>query len=1066
MKLEIVKNMIIEEHKNFIQQKDGLISNGILDTTDICIFWKDKERRFVGVNRAFLEFYGFASQEELIGKTDEDMGWHSDPDPFKNDEWRVLKEGISTYHVHGKCMVRGEEHDILASKSPLYEADGSIVGLVGHFEDVTKDYQQKDEIRKLNETLSHIPSGICIAQIHFQRVIIKSINEYLLHMMGESAQQFVEEDIAELSRLLMKDEVEGWKQKANEIYSNASAFDGLYRFKKPKRDKYQWLRIVGVKARLENDEEYLYFTFTNEDELKFSENREKVLRTMYASSVDAASLVVWEFDVKTRSIHFAKSAYTVQRCKELGLTSVMHNVPDCFYPGMDEENKQKIKQFHDDAIAGKPFSAIDVIYQLEGQNYPLYLHLTYTAAFDETGKTVKAYGTANDYSQQKAMEKDYERELLSINYNQDPNMFAKGHHDLTDNKVLDYYKSNNTVMDVSHMTYDQAYHSLINYIYGDEKKQEYLAMYDRQNLIANFHAGQNFFQMEYRRDHKDNSAMWVNMEIHTFQNPSNGHIECFIYSRDITDSHIRQQMINNLKRIGYEKIALISCLDQRLGIYSPSEKRDSWVKTMDVDNYDAYARSIICSNLLQLDQLETTTSTSLQTVIEKLETKDLYGLSVNQRDENGELHRKYLSYSYLDQDRSVISVTVQDITEQYQKEQEQVHQLLEAKKKGDEANIAKSNFLSRMSHDIRTPLNGIIGMTYLAKKETDPKKCQDYLNKIDTSSKFLLGLVIDILDMTKIESNKIVLHPEPYASNIFINYIEAVIRPLCTEKGQKLIMDLPTRDDVVPVIDILRINQIFFNLFSNAVKYTPEGGTITCRLRESLQEDHKLMMEVDVIDTGIGMDAKLQKTLFDPFVQGERSDTASNRGTGLGLAIVKSLTELMGGTISVTSELGKGSDFHFHVIFDYIDASKIKQKKKKTDEDAAEADLSGKHILLCEDHPLNQEITKTLLESRGAIVEIAGDGDQGVRLFKDSAIGTFDLILMDIRMPVKDGYQATKEIRALPRIDAKHLPIVAITTDAFGEDVEKCLAAGMNGHLSKPIDPDKMYHLLGTYLAK
>lgn len=1052
-----------KENSNTLEMLNDLLAGKVLETTSLCIFWKDNERRFLGVNQAFLDFYGFPSREIVLGKTDEDMGWHSDPDPFKNDEWRVLNEGISTSRVHGKCLVKGEERDILASKNPIIE-NGRIIGLIGYFEDVTDVYHQKDEIRKLYETINHIPSGICIAQIKFQRVVAQSFNSYLLEMLGPELKQYAGKDMADLSRLLQREDAADWQDKADIVYLKPSIFNGVYRFKRSGKDTYQWIRVNGVKGRLTNDEEYLYFTFTNEDELKISENREMTLRKMYASSVDAANIVVWEFDLKTKTIHFAKSAYTVERCKEVGLPYVVHNVPEYFFPYLDKENAAKAKKFHDDLYLGKSSSSVDIECTFKQQKIPMHLHMTYTVAFDANGKPSKAYGTSRNFSKEKAAEAEYERELIALGSRTDNDFIAKGHHDLSDNKVLGYYKADQHVMDLDGMTYDMAYQSLQNYIYGEAEKKKYLDLYDRHNLINRFHAGETFFEIEYRRKSIVKNAMWVNMEVHTFQNPTTGHIECFIYSYDITEKHIRQEMTNNLKRLGYEKIGLISIPDHKFALYLPSAGTKEWELADHTDDLEDYRDDLVKNNVPLAEQEIVRQATSIATVKEQLLAKGSYAYTFNQVNEQGELRRKYVYFSYMDGDNSVIAFTVQDITQQYQKEQEQIQELLDAKQKGDEANKAKSDFLSRMSHDIRTPLNGIIGMTYLARKEKDLVRTDMYLDKIDTSSKFLLGLVNDILDMTKIESNKIVLHPEPYPREVFENYIDAVILPLCEGKGQKLVIDMQTVDNVVPLIDSLRNNQIFFNLFSNAVKYTPEGGTITYKLREHITENNQLMMEADVIDNGIGIDAQLQKTLFDPFVQGERSDTAANRGTGLGLAIVKSLIELMGGTVSVTSEVGKGSDFHLQAVFDYVPAEEVQKQKEETEK--AEIDLTNRHILLCEDHPLNQEITKTLLESKGMLVNIASDGVQGVHAFQDSPVGAYDLILMDIRMPVMDGYEATKQIRALPRADARTIPIIAVTADAFGEDVNKCLAAGMNDHLSKPLDPDKMYEVINSYLQK
>ncbi len=382
------------------------------------------------------------------------------------------------------------------------------------------------------------------------------------------------------------------------------------------------------------------------------------------------------------------------------------------------------------------------------------------------------------------------------------------------------------------------------------------------------------------------------------------------------------------------------------------------------------------------------------------------------------------------------------------------------------ANRSKSDFLSRMSHDIRTPLNGIIGMTYLAKEESNPKKTADCLEKISTSSGFLLGLVNDILDMSKAENNRIELHPEPYPVEEFNSYIDAVIAPLCRSKNQNFQLDIIPMQDYVPLADPLRVNQIFFNLLSNAVKYTPEGGTIVLKIRTQMTEEKKFRVSASVSDNGIGISEEFQKVLFDPFTQEGRSDTAENRGSGLGLAIVRRMLELMNGTISVNSTVGKGSEFRLQMEFDCIPktelASAVSSAEHGDLKKAVQGDevLAGKHVLLCEDHPLNQEIARALLEEKKMVVEVAEDGKQGVMMFQKSPIGFFDVVLMDIRMPVMDGYEAVRQIRSCDRADAQNVPILAMTADAFADDVQKCLKAGMNGHVSKPVNPGQMYEKL------
>ena len=378
--------------------------------------------------------------------------------------------------------------------------------------------------------------------------------------------------------------------------------------------------------------------------------------------------------------------------------------------------------------------------------------------------------------------------------------------------------------------------------------------------------------------------------------------------------------------------------------------------------------------------------------------------------------------------------------------------------RAETANKAKSDFLSRMSHDIRTPMNGIIGMTYLAEKEQNPPRTTDCLRKIATSSQFLLGLVNDILDMSKAASNRIELNPQPYEAQVFREYLDAVILPLCREKQQTFTVDARFDEQFVPVLDILRTNQIFFNILSNAVKYTPEGGAVTLRIREKLLEGQRIALHIEVSDNGIGMSEAFLKVLFDPFMQEHRNELSENRGTGLGLAIVRKMIDLMGGTIAVTSAIGRGTTFTIDLECPCIPAGQAERKARSALPD--KACLAGRHVLVCEDHPINQEIVRAQLNELKLVVTLAGNGQQGVELFRESPPNFYSAILMDIRMPVMDGYEATRQIRALPRNDAKTIVIYALTADAFEEDIRKAFDAGMDGHIAKPLDPGKMRDML------
>ena len=381
-------------------------------------------------------------------------------------------------------------------------------------------------------------------------------------------------------------------------------------------------------------------------------------------------------------------------------------------------------------------------------------------------------------------------------------------------------------------------------------------------------------------------------------------------------------------------------------------------------------------------------------------------------------------------------------------------------KKAEAAAEAKSEFLSRMSHDIRTPMNAIIGLTHLAKSEDDMQKIKEYLYKIDSSSKFLLGLINDILDLSKIENGEMTLNEGPFTAEEFKDSIKTVIKPLI---DINFVFEMKSNVECINV-DRLRFSQIFFNLLSNAAKFTPKGGTIEF-VSERIEdkddiEEGKIGLRMYVRDNGIGMSEEFQKYMYNPFIQ-ERSEIGDKvRGTGLGLPIVKSLVDAMGGNIEVKSSLGKGTEFKIEL---YVEPAEEVSKEKAID--CNKDSLKGVHILLVEDNEINTYVAKTILEQFLCIVYVAGNGQEAVTKFEESEEGFYDIILMDVHMPVMNGLEATKTIRSLNRKDAATVPIIAMTADAFDREKEQILSVGMDCHLAKPIDPPALYQTISQYVA-
>ncbi|MDD5998318.1 MAG: ATP-binding protein [Lachnospiraceae bacterium] len=388
-----------------------------------------------------------------------------------------------------------------------------------------------------------------------------------------------------------------------------------------------------------------------------------------------------------------------------------------------------------------------------------------------------------------------------------------------------------------------------------------------------------------------------------------------------------------------------------------------------------------------------------------------------------------------------------------EKQKELEHALTQA----ESANAAKTTFLNNMSHDIRTPINGIIGMLMIIRKSgNDPERVKECLDKIDTSSKLLLSLVNDVLDMAKLETETIIVDNESINLDQVCEEVTTSLSFQAEAEGMNIIAEHDDYTGVNVWSNALYLKKILMNLFSNSMKYNKANGEIHMSMRTLEQSEDRITCEFQIRDTGVGMSEEfIQHDLFTPFVQADKSARSNYAGTGLGMPIVKQLVDKMGGTIKVESKLGEGSCFTVVIPFRLDHQTKHEERKEDV-----HGDISGLRILLVEDNELNMEIADFILKDCGASVDHALNGQEAVRKFEAAKEGTYDVILMDIMMPVMDGLIATKTIRALAHSDAKTIPIIAMTANAFKEDAERCMKAGMNAHVAKPLDKDKILHAI------
>lgn len=826
----------------------------------------------------------------------------------------------------------------------------------------------------------------------------------------------------------------------------------------PQNNKWELLTWKRIEWCL-RDAIVLYIQDVTKD--KEYEMRLDRMNQMYQMAIEDAKEMMWIYDPQQHTITYqVDNPFTKAVCEQIGMPTVVGNVPDTLIGMVDEPFKEGfLKMFEVDSLEK---SGIKFEYSSTVDGNTQWWRVSSRPIYDLNNKIKAVFCSGLNITEEKSAGNNY-RSLLEQVSNMGKFGIASYRLNLSKNQVISGYT-----------VYPEQYQKLqsgsaenhfklaIQEICDDEIRHHIRENCTCQKMIEQYHQGVRQVTFEYplRSQLKGTVGRikWMRATNYIIFNPDSGDIEDISIVTDITRQKKNEKMLEYMANKGCDYLGLIDTQEKEIEFYSGSWNYEIIKKRQKI-NYAEAAYKLINSHVEIAEKSLFVKYADLHNIIERLKKENeiiIYYDFI----EKDKVLKKQLKFSWLDDEHNEVIIIQNDITEAYDQERERVSQLKEALDKANAASQAKTEFLSRMSHDVRTPLNGIIGMTYLTHKMDLPKVVEQNLDKIRISSAFLLGIINDILDMTKLESKNVELELEPYYYEEFTDYIDAVIRPLCETKKQHLIVDTDPLQDYVPLLDIKKLNRINFNLLSNAVKYTPPGGTITLKIKEKRVDDDHYHFRVIVSDTGVGIGKEFQKHIFEPFTQENRDDVSEDRGTGLGLAIVKQLVNVYNGTISVESTKGKGTTFCVDLIAKVIKKQPLDIKKQQQEHEDNAYCLAEKHILVCEDYPLNQEIAETLLKQKQAVVRVVADGAQGIEAFVNSPLNFYDCILMDIRMPHLDGVEATMVIRQLERADAKTIPIVAMSADAFKEDIQKCLKAGMNAHIAKPIDPENLYRIL------
>jgi len=575
------------------------------------------------------------------------------------------------------------------------------------------------------------------------------------------------------------------------------------------------------------------------------------------------------------------------------------------------------------------------------------------------------------------------------------------------------------------------------------------------------------FQFSLRLRSVPGDYIWVSASgtIDTVENQRVLYMVFLDSSPDAESMHIQKQILNSFVRRQYDYICYIDGKHNSFRVLGTNDYTGPFLPARG-DDFEGSIAALIESTVLPEEKENLLARLKIADIVQKLEGRDDIEYYCTLCMGGPRLRYKKIWLSWIDQETGSIALVLSDVTEEHKRSEESREALRAALRASEQASAAKTEFLSRMSHDIRTPLNAIIGFTDMSLEDPGiSAPVRNYLGKAEASSKFLLSLINDILNMSRIESGRLALNESRFELWAFLDGISAIVSSQCASKHIKYSCRPVGTYHLSYRGDKLKIQQTILNIAGNAIKFTPEGGEISIEVRE-IQSGDPAIVRFTVADTGCGISENFRKHLFEPFAQERQSLDSEIKGTGLGLAICKSLVTMMGGGISVDSKPGRGSVFKIDLPLHPAGSEELKERESHvqpelTPED--KRDFGGRHTLLAEDNPLNREIAEHLLAAANLSVDSAEDGQKACALFEASPEGYYSAILMDIRMPLMDGLEATRKIRALERADST-VPIIAMSANAFDEDIRVAITNGMNAYTIKPIDVPQLYATLRQFI--
>ena len=692
-----------------------------------------------------------------------------------------------------------------------------------------------------------------------------------------------------------------------------------------------------------------------------------------------------------------------------------------------------------------------------------WTYVVLTQIPDRDGNPFRAMLTQKDVEEQVRQESRYQEEILRRQASEN-DLFLTVSINITRDEVQEYIIEGENFNEAVGKSFLWTVKREISFMPEEKDRQAFREFSDLHQLSRVIREGGLTKSIEYMRRFPNGELRWVRCRVVLMENPETSDWMLFAYVQDIHEAKVDEIAFANVMEGMVDYIACMDLISGK-GRFVRAPGYAGALPELGLSSYyDADAATVSAAEYLpdRTEREELVRRFQRKNLVKELEKENTIFFSF-WLDAGGKRFRKELRAFYLGSSTSMVVTMQRDITGLYREEEKQRETLQKALADAEAASRAKSDFLSRMSHEIRTPMNAIIGLTALAKgRADDTKYVEESLSKMDSAAHFLLGLINDVLDISRIERGKMQLDNTPHSMAEFLEGIDVIVRARAAEGG---VLYTRVSKGELPdacVFDALKLKQVLVNILSNAVKFTPKDGSVMFIVEMTGRDGDWASLRFAVRDTGVGIDRDFLPKIFNAFEQESAGNTTRYGGTGLGLAISKNIVDLMGGKISVESKKGVGTTFFVSVTLPVVSLSEGEEA-----DDGEEADFTGMRALLAEDNEINREIATAILEDKGFAVDAVTDGQEAVAKFRESESGIYDVILMDIRMPFMDGFAATEAIRALEdRPDAKMIPIVAMTANAFEEDVQRARAVGMDEYLTKPVEPETVYKVLWKILRK